>query len=188
MAERKHVLSPKRSSASALRRIRRIGKGAHNAGDLKTWQRAKAVAEYIDGRPAATIAEGLQVDRSAVFKWIAAYAQRGVSALHPSKAPGPRPRLSEEQSVELARVVEDGPEAAGFDSGVWTARMIAEFIWRRFTVAYNWKYVPELLHKLGFSVQRPRKRLARADWEAQQNWLRTRFPAIKKKLGEPAAS
>jgi transposase len=113
--------------------------------------------------------------------------RRGVPALRPLKAPGPRPRLSEEQTAELVKAVEEGPEAAGFDSGVWTARMIAEFIWRRFMVAYKWKYVPELLHKLGFSVQRPRKRLARADWEAQQIWLRTRFPAIKKKRGESAA-
>jgi hypothetical protein len=37
-----------------------------------------------------------------------------------------------------------------------------------------------LLHDLGFSVQRPRKRLARADAEKQAVWLGTTFPAIKK--------
>jgi hypothetical protein len=40
--------------------------------------------------------------------------------------------------------------------------------------------VPALLHKLGFSVQRPRKRLARADLDAQACWLRKRLPAVKK--------
>jgi transposase len=38
-----------------------------------------------------------------------------------------------------------------------------------------------MLNDLGFSVQRPRKRLARADAEAQETWLRETFPAIKKK-------
>ena len=46
---------------------------------------------------------------------------------------------------------------------------------------YHNQHVPRLLHKLGFSVQRPRKRLARANSEAQDYWLRKRFPSIKKK-------
>jgi hypothetical protein len=37
------------------------------------------------------------------------------------------------------------------------------------------------LHELGFSVQRPRKRLARADAQAQAAWLKEKLPAIKKK-------
>jgi transposase len=70
--------------------------------------------------------------------------------------------------------------AAGFDCGVWTGRLVGELIRRRFGVEYHWKYVPELLHKLGFSVQRPRKRLSRADLQAQEFWLRKTFPAFKK--------
>jgi hypothetical protein len=59
--------------------------------------------------------------------------------------------------------------------------MIGDWIHRRFGVRYHTHYVPELLHQLGFSVQRPRKRLAKADATAQAYWLRKRFPAIKKK-------
>jgi putative transposase len=188
MAERKHVLSRRRTSEPARTRIREIADRARKAGDLKTWQRARAVGGYIEGRAAAAIAAELQVDRSAVFKWVADYAGRGLPALRPSKAPGPRPRLSAEQMQELGNLIEDGPAASGFTSGVWTARMIAELVWRRFMVVYSWKYVPELLHKLGFSVQRPRKRLARANLVLQQFWLRTRFPAIKKKLAATVAS
>ena len=55
----------------------------------------------------------------------------------------------------------------------------------RFGVGYSWKYVPELLHKLGFSVQRPRKKLSRADHEAQEFWFRETLPRLKK---QPAAS
>jgi putative transposase len=171
-----------------LARIRQIANRARKTGDLKTWQRARAVDAYIEGRAAAAIASELQVDRSAVFKWVAAYAQRGLPALRPSKAPGSRPRLSIGQMQELGNLIEEGPQAAGFPSAVWTARMITEWIWRRFFVVYSWKYVPELLHKLGFSVQRPRKRLARADLVLQHHWLRTRLPAIKKKRAASAAS
>jgi transposase len=78
--------------------------------------------------------------------------------------------------------------AAGFGSGVWTGPMIAALVRDRFDVRYHNHYIPRLLHDLGFSVQRPRKRLARANRQAQADWIRRRFPAIKKKRRPAAAS
>jgi putative transposase len=134
----------------------------------------------LDGASLLAMAKKLDVTQSAVTKWLAAYVEHGFDGLSPAKPPGSQSRLSAEQLEEVAQTVEIGPEAAGFASGVWTARMIGEFIHQRFGVAYNWKYVPELLHKLGFSVQRPRKKLSRADHEAQELWIRKVFPKLKK--------
>jgi transposase len=72
-------------------------------------------------------------------------------------------------------------------SGVWTGPMIGDLIESRFGVRYHNHHVPRLLNELGFSVQRPRKRLARADAKKQAVWLRERLPAIKKRP-EPAAA
>jgi transposase len=58
--------------------------------------------------------------------------------------------------------------------------MIGDMIRKRFGVKYHNHHVPRLLHRLGFSVQRPRKKLAKADAEAQEYWLRTKLPALKK--------
>jgi transposase len=41
--------------------------------------------------------------------------------------------------------------------------------------------VRKLLHALGFSVQRPRRVLARADVQAQDRWRRRTYPNLKKK-------
>jgi hypothetical protein len=38
-----------------------------------------------------------------------------------------------------------------------------------------------LLHAWGFSVQRPRRILARADFAAQDRWRRRIYPNLKKK-------
>ena len=40
--------------------------------------------------------------------------------------------------------------------------MIGDLIEERFGIRYHNHHVPRLLHQLGFSVQRPRKRLASA--------------------------
>lgn len=112
----------------------------------------------------------------------------GAEGLRTGKAPGPRPKLSDAQREELRGVIERGPQEAGFSTGLWTGPMVGDLIRQRYGVRYHNHYVPELLHQLGFSVQRPRKRLARADAAAQDAWLRERFPAIKKKLRPVAAS
>ena len=88
----------------------------------------------------------------------------------------------------LGGLIEVGPQAAGYTSGVWTGPMIADLIEKHFSVRYHNHHIPRLLNGLGFSVQRPRKRLARADVEAQAVWLRDKFPAIKKKRMPVAAS
>ncbi|MBI4486359.1 MAG: winged helix-turn-helix domain-containing protein [Acidobacteria bacterium] len=43
------------------------------------------------------------------------------------------------------------------------------------------------MQELGFSVQRPRRRLARADKEAPAVWLRKKLPRIKEKPPPAAA-
>jgi transposase len=179
-APRKYELSPKRVSPAARAKLRRHIVRAQKDNDLRTWKRARAVLAYVEGRLTIDIGPELQVDPSTVSRWVAAYAMRGLPALSPGKSTGAPPKLSQEQLQQLGELVEGGPGAAGFDCGVWTGRLVGELIRRRFGVEYHWKYVPDLLHKLGFSVQRPRKRLSRADLQAQEFWLRKTFPALKK--------
>jgi transposase len=59
--------------------------------------------------------------------------------------------------------------------------MIAWLIEQEFGVRYHPGHVRKLLAGLGFSVQRPRRVLARADPEAQQIWRRRTYPNLKKK-------
>jgi transposase len=184
MIPRTYDLPAKRTNASARRTLRRLETRAKNRNDLRSWKRVRAVLGCVEGRTGSEMALELGVDRSTIARWVAAYAAKGVPALTPRAAPGPRARLTDEQLQRLGQAIEQGPEAAGFSCGVWTTRIIAEYIRREFRVEYNWKYIAELLHRLGFSVQRPRKRLSRADRAAQQYWLRHTFPRIKKKPDE----
>jgi transposase len=160
---------------------------AEAAHDLRAWKRAKGVLGYIEGKSVIDIAEDLDVVRGTVNQWLRWYERAGVDGLRSRKAPGPAPRLSESQRAELTAIIEAGPQEAGLTSGMWTGPMIADVIRSRFNVGYHNQYVPRLLHALGFSVQRPRKRLARADTEAQATWLNERLPTIKKKRLHAAA-
>jgi transposase len=182
------AISAKWLTSRARQRLRRFIDAAEQRGDLDCWRRGRAVLGYIEKRRVVDLAAEAGVTRGSVNRWLQWYEALGVDGLLTGISPGAAPRLSEKQRAELSALVEKGPLAAGYQSGVWTGPMIGDLIEQRFGVRYHTHYVPELLHQLGFSVQRPRKRLARADVEAQEYWLRERFPAIKKKRGRAAAS
>lgn len=150
-------------------------------GDLATWRRAKAITEYLNGARVVELAQQLDVARSAINTWLRAYETEGIAGLQTGKPPGATSRLTPENREELKQTLTAGPQAAGFTSGVWTGPLVREYVFQHFGVGYHHHHLPRLLHQLGFSVQRPRKRLARADAEAQAAWTAERLPAIKKK-------
>jgi transposase len=151
-------MKPHRRDSEALARLDRIAERARRKNDLRLWAKATAMT-----------------------RWIGEYAKRGIPSLQRRESPGRGTKLDAQQAEDLKRAIAAGPRDAGFESAIWTARMVREHIQRTFGVEFNWKYVPRLLHGLGFSIQRPRKLLSRADHDAQADWLKRRLPAIKKK-------
>lgn len=168
-------------SPSALKKLRRFIRTRAKTCNLDEWRRGRAILGYIDGRRVVDLAAELDVTRGSVNRWLQWYEAMGIEGLLTATAPGPSRKLTEAQRSELTTLVEAGPLAAGYASGVWTGPMVGDLIENRFGVRYHKHNVPRLLHELGFSVQRPRKRLARADVAAQAFWFRRTFPAIKKK-------
>lgn len=181
------AIGPRGRSASARKQLRRLLRTSLQQNDLDVWRRARAVLGYIEGRRAVEVAAALDVTRGSVNRWLRWYETLGVTGLLTGRPPGPAPRLSEAQRAELTALIESGPTEAGYTSGVWTGPMIGDLIAQRFGVRYHNHHVPRLRHELGFSVQRPRRRLARADAARQARWLRRQFPAIKTKRPRAAA-
>ena len=175
------AISAGRRSPSARKKQRRFVRGRKATNDLKAWRRGLAVLGYINDRRVVDLAADYDVTRGSVNRWLQWYEAMGVAGLLTEKAPGPRSKLDDAQREALGALVDAGPLAAGYQSGVWTGPMIGDLIEQRFGVRYHKHNVPRLLHDLGFSIQRPRKRLARADAEKQRIWIRKTFPAIKKK-------
>ena len=89
--------------------------------------------------------------------------------------------LTDQQQQQLGDILDSGPVAYGLDNGIWTSPMIAWVIEEEFGVQYHPGHVRKLLHAWGFSVQRRRRILARADVAAQDRWRRRIYPNLKKK-------
>jgi transposase len=182
------AISASRKTPQERRKLRSLLAEAKRLRDLETWRRAKAVLGYIGGIKVIALAEKLDVTRGSINRWLQWFDAQGTEGLRPRERPGGVARLTGAQHQELITTIEAGPQAAGFQTGIWTGPMIGDLIRRRFDVRYHNHHIPRLLHKLGFSVQRPRKRLARADAERQAVWLQKTCPAIKKKRRRVEAS
>lgn len=181
--EKETTTIPRRIHLHGKTRIRlsRLRKEAEQEGAYRVARRLHAVLLNAAGRTSGEIARILQAARSKVSEWLAHYEEHGVTGLlegHRSGRPG---QLTESQRRSLEDIIESGPVAYGFDCGVWTSPRIARVIREEWGIDYHPGHVRRLLHQFGFSVQRPRRVLVRADPVQQDRWQRYDYPRLKKK-------
>ncbi len=122
------AISAARRTRSECRRLVGLWPKAQKRGDLKTWRRAKAVLDYLDGRTVIALAEELHVTRGSINRWLQWFEAQGTQGLAPREHPDGAPRLTGEQMAEIAALILAGPEAGGFSSGAWTGPLTRPYV------------------------------------------------------------
>lgn len=117
---------------------------------------------------------------SSVKRWKDALDKQGEGGLKAKPHPGRPPRLTVRQKVRLLKTLLAGAVKSGYSTDLWTCARVAEVIERLFGVTYHVDYVGTLLHRLGWSVQKPEQRARERDEEAIARWRRDDWPRIKK--------
>ena len=169
-----------RLSSKKAQMLSALRKEAERDGAPRVAKRIRAVLLNHRRHSSSEIARILEAPRSKVSLWLGQYEEYGWEALLEGHRSG-RPRLlDKQQRQDLSDILDSGPVAYGFVSGVWTSPMIARVIQEEYQVDYHPGHVRKLLKDLGFSVQRPRKLLARADPNLQDRWQRYTYPRLKK--------
>lgn len=157
---------------------------AKKAKDYKRSVRIRAVLLLgSHAKKREEVAEICETGVSTIYLWQRRYQKFGLEGLIDQYKPRPC-RLSEAQQNELAAVMEEGPEASGFDTGIWTSPLVGKVIKERYGIVYSVSAIARLLHRLNFSVQLPQVQLARADPAAQAKWSNEDYPAIQKRAEE----
>jgi transposase len=112
--------------------------GAPKKADWHEERRKRAWALNHAGWLQKDIAVALGVSEGAVSQWMKRARERGgEKALTRQPPPGMIPRLSGEQQAQLPGLLVSGAEAYGFRGDVWTAKRVADLIWRHFGVCYH---------------------------------------------------
>jgi len=126
------------------------------------------------------IADALGVTPGAVSQWMRRAREGGVEALKRRVAPGPSPKLTDEQRAQVPLLLAQGAEAFGFRGDVWTAKRVTTVIRRELGVRYHPNHVGNLLRAAGWSVQKPVQRASQRNEAAIEAWRTERWPALKK--------
>jgi transposase len=150
-------------------------------------RRIHVVLGLAEGKSVWEMAELLGIGEQTARDWLHAFVSPGVSSLVYRPRVGRPAKLSAAQRQELAQLLVDGPEAAGYASACWSAGMIADLIHLRFKVEYAPRYVCHLLDRLGFSY--PKGKFA-ADPLAEEDallWLEETWPEVVRVAREKQA-
>jgi transposase len=148
--------------------------------DFEICLRIQGLRLVHEGSRETDAARILGVGRRTLQEWIHRFRSRGLPGLRKGPFKGGTSKLTDEQKAELFGIIQGGPQEAGLDTGVWTTPIIVKLVKDLYGVSYHPDHMGRILHKLGYSVQYPTKKLSKADEKAQRTWLLTTLPQIKK--------
>lgn len=153
---------------------------AYARGELRLIKRIQALLYILEGKSVSEVVDILQLSVQTIYNYISAFVLNRLESLVYHRPPGRPRKLTKTQRLVLAKLIERGPEKAGYDCGCWDTVLIQDLIYTRFGVEYNPHYVAELLKNMGFSYQKGRFVSDHLDnvAEAQQVWLTQTWPEI----------
>jgi transposase len=132
-----------------------------------------ALALVLEGRPRTEAAQLCGMDRQTLRDWVHRYNAEGLAGLSDRVPTGAKPRLSSEQTEELARLVREGPDLAEHGVVRWRRIDLARVIEQRFGVHLAERSVGALLNRLGFRRLSVRPRHPGHDAAAQEAHKKT---------------
>jgi transposase len=151
---------------------------ARAAGDRVKINRINSLLMLSNNFALKDIAEILGVTAESIRSWVKKYLIGGIRALNSNKIPGRPSKLTKTQRKELSKIIDAGPEQAGFPGGCWRTPMIQLIIERQFGVLFNVRYISELLRNMGYSFQKAKFESSKADKETRKKWLENTWPEI----------
>jgi transposase len=143
-------------------------------------RRLQAMTLLDQGWSQSEVARHFGVTPAAVCQWVKAFQRDGPDALKAKSHPGAPPRLTDRQVKRLEQLLLHGPTRQGYPTELWTLSRIVELIRKHFGVTYDPSGVWHILHRMGWSCQKPERRARERDEQAIAVWRKKNWPRIKK--------
>jgi transposase len=161
--------------------------GVRRDFDALERRRIQAAELLAEGFNQSKVARHLKVSAQSVSRWARQIAEGGREGLRQVGRAGRKPLLSPAQRERLRSLLQRGPEALGYETGLWTSARLAHLIEQEFRIRYHPGHVWRILISPGWSCQRPTGRALERNEEQIRHWKRHRWTAIKNKPARRAA-
>ena len=150
------------------------------SAELLEDRRRRALALLDEGRSLNEVARRIGCAASSVMRWRELRRGGGERALKVRSSPGRPQKLGATRCRVLLRLLLAGAMASGYPTQLWTTARIAEVIRKRFRVAYHRDHVGRLMHRLGWSHQKPQKRALERNEAKIRRFEREEWPQLRK--------
>jgi transposase len=130
------------------KQLRRLAKQSKDSNQSRRLLSLAAVADGMSREDAARIGG---MDRQTLRDWVHRFNRLGPEGLRDSHANGSVSKLSADQRVELALLVDAGPDLEQDGVVRWRRIDLKGVIKSRFGVDYHERHVGKLLQQLGFA-------------------------------------
>jgi len=164
---------------------------AQHINNLRLFKMVKCLLSVTDNHKIQTVAGFINVGERTVYDWVSHFMLDGFSWLigYHYKGRGRKSKLTKGQKQKLYDIIVKGPEAYGFDCGIWNSAMIAEVTMLEFGVTFNPRYLCSLLGKMGLSYQKAAFEAARSEDnnKEREKWVEVTWSKILKEAKEKRA-
>ena len=150
--------------------------------DAQEALRKRTVAAVRNGTSISEASRVFGVSRSAIYQWLERVAEGGNKALNARKR-GRRSggQLAPWQLGQVARSITDRcPDQLKLPFALWTREAVQQLIAARFGVPLSVWTVGRYLRKMGFTPQKPLRRAYEQDPKAVAQWLKGKYPRIRR--------
>lgn len=153
--------------------------------DLELWQklynntqqeylrkRLRAIKYLYEGKMRPEIAKIIGCTYKTLTTWIDLFLNKGLEALVTPVKHNVKQRLSPQQKIELKEIIINKlPSDYGIDRNIWTGKIIAEVIYKQWSISYKLARIYEILYEIGLSHQRAHRDYINADSQQQKDFV-----------------
>jgi len=152
--------------------------------EQKEQRRLAAAEELLETDKTQTqIAEDHGVTPAAVSDWKSTLEEEGIEGLKSTNDEGnqgPDSQLDDQDREQLVELLEQGAQAHGWETDLWTSKRVAALIEDEFDIDYTPRHCSRILRELGYRPVKPREGAAEKDPEEKERWLNEEAEELKK--------
>lgn len=109
----------------------------------------------------------------AIEYWVHKLLSSGLAGLWEGDRPGRPGRLTSADLERLRKEIRQSPRELGYDQNLWDGLLLSHHLKDQYAVSLGVRQCQRLFHKLGFTLQRPRRQAHEADPLQQEAFKKT---------------
>ena len=165
MSRRKLEINTKHCSYKELEALYK------SCSDARLKTRILAVLQIWNGKPSTAVEEDIHMSHSNILKWVHRFNKDGIAGLKDNRHSNRISFLSDEQKQAVAEALNKSPRECGFNKSNWTMPLLKQWISKQWGINYKAGSLYDVVHNLGFTLQRPKKQSRNAKKELQEQFI-----------------